>query len=224
MQNINWSKPTWKVMKMKNTSNLCVKKFFNDIPRYSKIRKNFKYHRKEAQNRVLTNSLNQQIEVLLREKKYLESQLEIEKVKTENDAKKFQSLLNEYTKEKEQKMKQQQSQSVILNDSTNIVQNTTNMRYSSTTSLYDASRSFVDFNSLNNSGAINILESLQSKLKQKDGEIAQLQIEIQNLERTRESMAKEMVNLTDKLDKSKQNLKDFPKLQEEYNVTTCLNI
>jgi hypothetical protein len=33
-------------------------------------------------------------------KKNLLSQLEIEKLKTENDAKKFQTLLNEYTKER----------------------------------------------------------------------------------------------------------------------------
>jgi len=33
-------------------------------------------------------------------KKNLVSQLEIEKLKTENDAKKFQTLLNEYTKER----------------------------------------------------------------------------------------------------------------------------
>ena len=33
-------------------------------------------------------------------KKHLQSQLEIEKLKTENDAKKFQTLLNEYTKER----------------------------------------------------------------------------------------------------------------------------
>ncbi len=147
-----------------------------------------------------------------REKKYIQSQLDIEKAKTESDAKKFQSLLNEYTKEKEQQNKNQKIYNEqTSNDSPKISKN---LDFSS---LYD-SRNNVEFNFSNNPGALNILESLQSKLKQKDGEIIQLQKEIKNLEKTRESMAREMVNLTDNLEKAKDQLKEFPQIQEKYNV------
>ena len=147
-----------------------------------------------------------------REKKYIQSQLDIEKAKTESDAKKFQSLLNEYTKEKEQQNKNQKIYNEqTSNDSPKISKN---LDFSS---LYD-SRKNMEFNFSNNPGALNILESLQSKLKQKDGEIIQLQKEIKNLEKTRESMAREMVNLTDNLEKAKDQLKEFPQIQEKYNV------
>lgn len=147
-----------------------------------------------------------------REKKYIQSQLDIEKAKTESDAKKFQSLLNEYTKEKEQQNKNQKIYNEqTSNDSPKISKN---LDFSS---LYD-SRNNMEFNFSNNPGALNILESLQSKLKQKDGEIIQLQKEIKNLEKTRESMAREMVNLTDNLEKAKDQLKEFPQIQEKYNV------
>ncbi len=79
-------------------------------------------------------------------------------------------------------------------------------------------RSSFDLSLHNNNGAINILETLQSKLKQKDGEIGQLQKEIQSLERIRESMAKELVNLSNKLETLQEQLKEFPHLQEKYNV------
>jgi hypothetical protein len=165
----------------------------------------------------LINSLNQQIDTLNREKKYIESQLDIEKAKTENDAKKFQSLLNEYTKEKEQQNKnqkiyQEQMSHDLNNSSPKILKNL------DFPSLYDSARQNTDFSFSNNSGAINVLESLQSKLKQKDGEIVQLQKEIKNLEKIRESMAREMVNLTDSLEKARDQIKEFPELQDKYNV------
>ena len=79
-------------------------------------------------------------------------------------------------------------------------------------------RSSFDMSLQNSNGALNILETLQSKLKQKDGEIAQLQKEIHNLERIRESMAKELVNLSNKLETLQGQLKEFPHLQEKHNV------
>lgn len=39
------------------------------------------------------------------------------------------------------------------------------------------------------------------------------------MERNRESMAKEMVSLTNQLESIKDQLKEYPQLQEEYNVT-----
>ncbi len=46
------------------------------------------------------------------------------------------------------------------------------------------------------------------------------QKEIQNLERVRESMAKELVNLSNKLEFMQQQLREYPSLQENYKVFT----
>ena len=119
--------------------------------------------------------------------------------------------------QKQYQLQQQNS----FNLSEKLQQNSPNL--SRLTSLSEANKneikSSLDFSPQSNNGAINILETLQSKLKQKDGEISQLQKEIQNLERIRESMAKELVNLSNKLDTLQQQLKDYPQLQEKYNVS-----
>ena len=70
----------------------------------------------------------------------------------------------------------------------------------------------------NVANAMNVLEGLQSKLKLKEGEIVQLQKEIRNLERIRESMAKELVNLSNKLENMQEKLKEYPELQDKFNV------
>lgn len=202
---------------------------------------NERYER-EAQHKVFTQSLAQQVEQLQRDKKQLEAQIEIERTKTEQDAKKFQTLLSEYNREKDAQLKQQQqmllkqqltssstnssttdspSEKTTTTTTTATGQFPSPIRYSS--SLLLERTNSADFSSFLNqsSGAINVLEGLQSRVKQKDGEIVQLQKEIANLERTRESMAKEMVNLSDKLDKTREQLKEFPSLQENY---TKLNV
>lgn len=112
-----------------------------------------------------------------------------------------------------------------------------------TNSLYESnkteigSRTSFEFGA-KNSGVFNILESLQSKLKLKEGELIQLQVklifimlnnssinnnffiqrEIKDLERIRESMAKEMVNLSNKLENMQDKLKEYPQLEEKYKV------
>ncbi|CAF0737533.1 unnamed protein product [Brachionus calyciflorus] len=172
---------------------------------------------KEAQTKALVTSLNQQVEALTKEKKFLERQLEIEKDKFENDTKKLQALVNECTKEKEILLQQQQLslQSQSLNDSSSSL-STNPTRFSP---LIDTQmRNSGLFNSMNNSnGAINVLEMLQSKLKQKEGEILHLQKEISNLERVRESMAKELVNLSNKLELLQEQSKEFPELKDNYD-------
>ncbi|XP_014661527.1 PREDICTED: TATA element modulatory factor-like [Priapulus caudatus] len=58
-----------------------------------------------------------------------------------------------------------------------------------------------------------MMEHLESQLKQRDGELAQLQSEVRNLERTRESLAKELVNLTSKNNEMEEELKELPILR-----------
>lgn len=72
------------------------------------------------------------------------------------------------------------------------------------------------YDSLRHTGAIAVLESLEAQLKEKEGEITLLQSEISDLERTRESMARELVNLSTENEKLQQKTKDYPILMDKY--------
>ncbi|CAF5103923.1 unnamed protein product [Rotaria magnacalcarata] len=72
------------------------------------------------------------------------------------------------------------------------------------------------YETLRNTGAIAVLESLEAQLKEKEGEITLLQSEISDLERTRESMARELVNLSNLNEKLHQQTKNYPVLTEQY--------
>uniref|UniRef100_A0A3Q3GTY8 TATA element modulatory factor 1 n=1 Tax=Labrus bergylta TaxID=56723 RepID=A0A3Q3GTY8_9LABR len=72
------------------------------------------------------------------------------------------------------------------------------------TNLYEAARL---------SGGSSIIENLQSQLKLREGEIAQLQLEISALERSRSVMAEELVRLTNQNDDMDEMVKEIPKLK-----------
>ncbi|KAL0181530.1 hypothetical protein M9458_023936, partial [Cirrhinus mrigala] len=72
------------------------------------------------------------------------------------------------------------------------------------TNLYEAARL---------GGGSSIIESLQSQLKLREGEIAQLQMEIASLERSRTVMAEELVRLTNQNDEMESKVKEIPKLK-----------
>lgn len=100
-------------------------------------------------------------------KKFIEKQFEIEKDNFENENKKLQILVNEYNKEKEALILQvnQQNHETTLSNSISSPKRLTE------------SKNGIMFNSFQNpNGPINILETLQSKLKQKEGELIQLQV------------------------------------------------
>ena len=80
----------------------------------------------------------------------------------------------------------------------------------SRTSLYE---------SLRNTGASTLLENLQSQLKQREGEVHQLQSEITELERTRESMARELVNLTNKNEDLEEKLREMSIFKSKFIVS-----
>uniref|UniRef100_A0A667YCS2 TATA element modulatory factor 1 n=1 Tax=Myripristis murdjan TaxID=586833 RepID=A0A667YCS2_9TELE len=63
------------------------------------------------------------------------------------------------------------------------------------------------------SGGSSIIENLQSQLKLREGEIAQLQLEISSLERSRSVMAEELVRLTNQNDEMEDKVKEIPKLR-----------
>lgn len=67
------------------------------------------------------------------------------------------------------------------------------------------------------SGGSSIMENLQSQLKLREGEIAQLQLEISSLERSRSVMAEELVRLTNQNEEMEEMVTDIPKLKVQLN-------
>ncbi|NXV41096.1 TMF1 factor, partial [Uria aalge] len=61
----------------------------------------------------------------------------------------------------------------------------------------------------------SIIENLQSQLKLREGEISHLQLEIGNLEKTRSIMAEELVKLTNQNDELEEKVKEIPKLRSQ---------
>ncbi|NWX78226.1 TMF1 factor, partial [Alca torda] len=61
----------------------------------------------------------------------------------------------------------------------------------------------------------SIIENLQSQLKLREGEISHLQLEIGNLEKTRSIIAEELVKLTNQNDELEEKVKEIPKLRAQ---------
>jgi predicted nucleic acid-binding Zn-ribbon protein len=156
-------------------------------------------YQKEAQNELKLSTLSKQIDLLTKEKTRLEYDLESGKRKYEEDTKKLESLVTEYSKDKP-----------VLNEIPTSTSNN-NQIIKPQIQVYDYLRQ-------SSNGVLNILENLQSKLQEKDGEIVQLQKNINDLERIRESLAKELVNLSNKVDILESQLSGYPQLEENYKV------
>uniref|UniRef100_A0A673HZJ5 TATA element modulatory factor-like n=1 Tax=Sinocyclocheilus rhinocerous TaxID=307959 RepID=A0A673HZJ5_9TELE len=62
-------------------------------------------------------------------------------------------------------------------------------------------------------GGSSVIESLQSQLKLREGEIVQLQMEIASLERSRTVMTEELVRLTNQNDEMESKVKEIPRLK-----------
>ncbi|TKS70961.1 TATA element modulatory factor [Collichthys lucidus] len=166
-----------------------------------------------------------------REKLLLTNQLEMEKMRVEQEKKKC-YLAQEALKEKERKAMTHsvgeppasstpslsRSSSIsgpdnaglhtsILSQDDSLDHSLSTMTMSvslSGTNLYEAARL---------SGGSSIMENLQSQLKLREGEIAQLQLEISSLERSRSVMAEELVRLTNQNDEMDEKVKEIPKLK-----------
>uniref|UniRef100_A0A8D0CX61 TATA element modulatory factor 1 n=1 Tax=Sander lucioperca TaxID=283035 RepID=A0A8D0CX61_SANLU len=171
------------------------------------------------------------LEEAKKEKLLLTNQLEMEKMKVEQEKKKC-YLAHEALKEKERKAMTHsvgeppasstpslsRSSSISGADNaglhTSILSQDDCLDHSlgtmtmsmsmSGTNLYEAARL---------SGGSSVIENLQSQLKLREGEIAQLQLEISSLERSRSVMAEELVRLTNQNDEMEEMVKDIPKLK-----------
>ncbi|XP_034725438.1 TATA element modulatory factor [Etheostoma cragini] len=171
------------------------------------------------------------LEEAKKEKLLLTNQLEMEKMKVEQEKKKC-YLAHEALKEKERKAMTHSvgeppasftpslSRSSSISGADNAGLHTsifsqddcldhslgtmTMSMSMSGTNLYEAARL---------SGGSSVLENLQSQLKLREGEIAQLQLEISSLERSRSVMAEELVRLTNQNDEMEEMVNDIPKLK-----------
>lgn len=149
------------------------------------VRENEEYE-KEAEKKVIIGSLTQQTEKLTREKKNLEIQLDAEKSKLEAESKKLQVLLADLAREKESQQKLVETRNSFTreksSDETGLGNSPNLKRISSGSSsslLLERRGSGMEYiNTSPQQGNINVLDQLQSRLKQKDGEISQLQVRL----------------------------------------------
>nr|XP_028575268.1 TATA element modulatory factor [Podarcis muralis] len=163
-----------------------------------------------------------------KEKTLLATQLEMEKMKVEQEKKKA-IFVQETAREKERKL--------YTSSTMETVSSTPTLSRSSSISGVDMAglqASFVSqddqhdhsFGSASTSGnnlydamrmgaGSSIIENLQSQLKLREGEISHLQLEIGNLERTRSVMAEELVKLTNQNDDLEEKVKEIPKLRAQ---------
>ncbi|XP_069592630.1 TATA element modulatory factor [Ranitomeya imitator] len=164
-----------------------------------------------------------------REKALLNSQLEMEKMRVEQEKKKF-MLAQEAAKERERKSygfptpetgvttpTLSRSSSISGADLTGLQTSLLSqedshdppcgpmtMSVSSSSNLYDAVRM---------GAGSSVIESLQSQLQLREGEMAQLQLEIVSLEKTRSILAEEVVRLNNVNDDLEEKVKEIPKLR-----------
>ncbi|NXU62267.1 TMF1 factor, partial [Horornis vulcanius] len=179
--------------------------------------------RYEVELEGLKDEYAKTLEDAKKEKALLATQLEMEKMKVEQERKKA-ILVQEAAKEKDRK-----------SFTVETVSSTPSMSRSSSISGVDMAglqTSFLSqddphdhsFGPIATSGSnlydairmgsgSSVIENLQSQLKLREGEISHLQLEIGNLEKTRSIMAEELVKLTNQNDELEEKVKEIPKLR-----------
>jgi len=176
---------------------------------------------------------------LKREKEFLSSSLSAEKSESENRRKKSLALMDQL-KERDRRVKELQLE-MESRLNTSKEDSMTSIQSSPTPSLsqisiagsesfsrdpwpeevfsmpaYSAAPSLYESVKMGNTTAL--LENMQSQLKLKEGELAQLQAEYVNIERVRESMGQELTKLTIKADQIDSLTEELARLKEEYQT------
>ncbi|MBN3286277.1 TMF1 factor, partial [Polyodon spathula] len=164
-----------------------------------------------------------------KQKMLLTSQLEMEKLKVEQEKKKY-FLSQEALKEKERKafvhpaLEATTLATPTLSRSSSISGVDMASLHSSFLAQDDAlDHSFGPmtttasgsnlYDAVRMGAGSSVIENLQSQLKLREGEIMQLQFEISNLEKTRTVMAEELVKLTNQNDELEDQVKEIPRLR-----------
>lgn len=184
-------------------------------------------HSETAQIEAVKQQMSQEISDLKKEKVFLETQLDMEKNRVDQERKKL-TLAHEQIAQLERDLQRPQSRGSVSPQSVSRSESVAGDPgpMSISFSQDDLERSFVMspvssrstlYESVRQGGgATNLIDSLQSQLKQRDGEIFQLRSDIQQLERTRESMARELVNLTNQNEEIMEKIEELPLLKKQY--------
>ncbi|NXC47164.1 TMF1 factor, partial [Penelope pileata] len=181
--------------------------------------------RYEVELEGLKDEYAKTLEDAKKEKALLATQLEMEKMKVEQERKKA-IFVQEAVKEKDRK-----------SFTVETVSSTPTMSRSSSISGVDMAglqTSFMSqddphdhsfgpvatsgsnlYDAIRMGSGSSIIENLQSQLKLREGEISHLQLEIGNLEKTRSIMAEELVKLTNQNDELEEKVKEIPKLRAQ---------
>ncbi|CAF0806459.1 unnamed protein product [Didymodactylos carnosus] len=205
--------------KMKNISEIDVLKMRLSTFEDTKLRE-------RSQMESMQEAFTQQINSLIQEKKQLEMDFELERIKYDNDLKKLQFVQDSLRERQEllenRQLNRTESNLETLSSQRSRRSSQTETSLSSTILQSEQRSPFIPtpkpsvYEALRNTGAIAVLESLESQLKEKEGEIALLQSEIADLERTRESMARELVNLSNQNELLQSQLRDYPTLEIKF--------
>ncbi|KAK3092062.1 hypothetical protein FSP39_024833 [Pinctada imbricata] len=178
-----------------------------------------------AQLETAKQELTKGLAEIKKEKVFLETQLDMEKTKVDQEKKKFalaQDQILQLEREAQRPISRG-SQSPLSISRTESISGEMPSMFTSFTQD-DLERSFILspnasktslYESMRLSGAASILENLQSQLKQREGEIVQLRNDIQQLERTRESMARELVNLTNQNEELQSQVEQLPQYKSK---------
>ncbi|XP_069125265.1 TATA element modulatory factor-like isoform X2 [Argopecten irradians] len=186
-----------------------------------------------AQIEVLKHQMSQELSEVKKEKMFLESQLDMERTKLDQEKKKM-AITQDQIAQLEREIQRPQSRGSMSASPQNVQRMDSISSFSEPPALNtsftqdDLDRNFLLspgssglvslsksslYENVRHSGAANLLENLQSQLKLREGEIVQLQSDIQQLERTRESMARELVNLTNQNEDLKAKVESLPEIK-----------
>nr|XP_044991879.1 TATA element modulatory factor [Jaculus jaculus] len=160
------------------------------------------------------------LEETRKEKTLLNSQLEMEKMKVEQERKKA-IFTQEAIKEKERKPFSVSSTPTMSRSSSLSGVDMAGLQASFQEESHDHSFGLMStstngsnlYDAVRMGAGSSIIENLQSQLKLRDGEITHLQLEISNLEKTRSIMAEELVKLTNQNDELEEKVKEIPRLR-----------
>ncbi|XP_074606065.1 TATA element modulatory factor-like isoform X2 [Acropora palmata] len=153
------------------------------------------------------------------EKALLEQQLALEKSKVETEKKKFQNALDDKDRIFVHQSASLSGVHVSPASGSGVAQDETHessahralwrQNSNSSSVIHEMSRGVI-------TGSTAIVERLQAKVKQKDGEIELLQEEIVALQKTRDSLTEELTRLTSRTDNLERNSVLFADLQARY--------
>ncbi|XP_075039513.1 TATA element modulatory factor [Mixophyes fleayi] len=193
--------------------------------RLSKMEEEHSRNQVELEN--LKEDYQKMVEEARKEKALLNSQLEMEKMRVEQEKKKV-MLAQEAAKEKERKSygfpspdpgatpTLSRSSSISGVDLTGL-QTSLLSQDDSHDHLYGSMTVSVSgsnlYDAVRMGAGSSVMENLQSQLKLREGEIAQLQLEIGYLEKTRSILAEEIIKLNNLIDDLEEKVKEIPKLR-----------